>query len=78
MRQLRLMEESVKQQLDSLDIGYDSASRSARLQKISWKKVAEYILNHGGTYFFGNATCKKKWVESFETDRRASLSSVES
>lgn len=31
--------------------------------KVSWKKVAEYIWSHGGSYYFGNATCKKKWCE---------------
>lgn len=31
--------------------------------KVSWKKIGEYIWKNGGTYHFGNATCKKKWVE---------------
>ncbi|OJJ32024.1 hypothetical protein ASPWEDRAFT_186252 [Aspergillus wentii DTO 134E9] len=31
--------------------------------RISWKKVAQYIWAHGGSYHFGNATCKKKWCE---------------
>ncbi|KAJ5591848.1 uncharacterized protein N7459_002217 [Penicillium hispanicum] len=31
--------------------------------KVSWKKVAQYICAHGGSYQFGNATCKKKWCE---------------
>ncbi|CAG8926863.1 unnamed protein product [Penicillium salamii] len=31
--------------------------------KVSWKKVAEHIWNKGGSYQFGNATCKKKWCE---------------
>ncbi|KAJ5719852.1 hypothetical protein N7493_006730 [Penicillium malachiteum] len=31
--------------------------------KVSWKKVSEYIFAHGGSYEFGNATCKKKWCE---------------
>lgn len=35
----------------------DSSSRS----RIPWKKVAEYIVKHGGSYHFGNSTCKKKW-----------------
>ncbi|PYI03912.1 hypothetical protein BO78DRAFT_321634 [Aspergillus sclerotiicarbonarius CBS 121057] len=37
-----------------------SANRSP---KVSWKKVAQYIWAHGGSYHFGNATCKKKWCE---------------
>lgn len=28
-----------------------------------WKEVAEYISEHGGSYHFGNATCRKKWDE---------------
>ncbi|PLB50683.1 hypothetical protein P170DRAFT_508829 [Aspergillus steynii IBT 23096] len=31
--------------------------------KVPWKKVAQYIWAHGGSYHFGNATCKKKWCE---------------
>ncbi len=31
------------------------------VSKIPWKKVAEYIVMHGGSYHFGNATCRKKW-----------------
>jgi hypothetical protein len=31
--------------------------------KIPWKQVAEYIANNGGTYHFGNSTCRKKWDE---------------
>ncbi|OJI84149.1 hypothetical protein ASPTUDRAFT_122142 [Aspergillus tubingensis CBS 134.48] len=34
-----------------------------QLPKVSWKRVAQYIRAHGGTYHFGNATCKKKWCE---------------
>ncbi|PIG88167.1 hypothetical protein AARAC_007275 [Aspergillus arachidicola] len=31
--------------------------------KVSWKRVAQYIWTHGGSYHFGNATCKKKWCD---------------
>ncbi|KAJ5781075.1 hypothetical protein N7457_006235 [Penicillium paradoxum] len=31
--------------------------------KVSWKKVAEHIKANGGSYHFGNATCKKKWCD---------------
>ncbi|GKZ34829.1 hypothetical protein AbraIFM66950_005225 [Aspergillus brasiliensis] len=34
-----------------------------QLPKVSWKRVAQYIRAHGGSYHFGNATCKKKWCE---------------
>lgn len=29
--------------------------------KIPWKEVAKYIVKHGGSYHFGNATCRKRW-----------------
>jgi predicted RNA-binding protein with EMAP domain len=29
--------------------------------KLSWKNVAN--TEHGGSYHFGNSTCKKKWAE---------------
>jgi len=31
--------------------------------RVPWKQVAEYIANNGGSYHFGNATCRKKWDE---------------
>jgi hypothetical protein len=30
---------------------------------VAWKDVALYIVEKGGSYHFGNATCKKKWCE---------------
>ncbi|KAL4802958.1 hypothetical protein BDV18DRAFT_163487 [Aspergillus unguis] len=39
------------------------SSRSFPPAKIPWKKVAQYIWTHGGSYHFGNSTCKKKWCE---------------
>lgn len=30
---------------------------------VSWKYVGDYIAQNGGSYHFGNATCKKKWME---------------
>jgi hypothetical protein len=30
---------------------------------VAWKRVADYILANGGTYCFGNATCRRKWDE---------------
>ncbi|KAL4784709.1 hypothetical protein BJX76DRAFT_356821 [Aspergillus varians] len=38
-------------------------SRRPSTRKIPWKKVAQYILANGGSYHFGNSTCKKKWCE---------------
>ncbi|KAK5989842.1 hypothetical protein PT974_08104 [Cladobotryum mycophilum] len=31
--------------------------------RIPWKEIARFIIDHGGTYHFGNATCRKKWDE---------------
>ncbi|KAK8072622.1 hypothetical protein PG996_005970 [Apiospora saccharicola] len=31
--------------------------------RIPWKQVADYISKNGGSYHFGNATCRKKWDE---------------
>jgi hypothetical protein len=31
--------------------------------KVPWKQVAEYVANNGGSYHFGNATCRKRWDE---------------
>jgi hypothetical protein len=58
-----LLREIVNDQLDSLDDAHRTTDAIQRLTKVSWKKVSEYILNHGGSYRFGNSTCKKKWIE---------------
>jgi hypothetical protein len=34
-----------------------------RRGKVPWKKVATYIKEMGGSYHFGNATCRKRWDE---------------
>ncbi|KAK3399183.1 hypothetical protein B0T20DRAFT_352254 [Sordaria brevicollis] len=31
--------------------------------KVPWKQVAQYIINHGGSYKFGNATVRKRWEQ---------------
>lgn len=31
--------------------------------KVPWRHIADYIANNGGSYHFGNATCRKKWDE---------------
>ena len=43
------------------------ATKSVR---IPWKQVSERIYNRGGSYRFGNATCRKKWDEISEDERR--------
>ncbi|KNG83661.1 hypothetical protein ANOM_007333 [Aspergillus nomiae NRRL 13137] len=39
------------------------SSATSQPPKVSWKRVAQYIWLHGGSYHFGNATCKKKWCD---------------
>lgn len=54
----------MESELDRLDDAYYSqSSKEQRLAKISWKKVADFIAANGGSYHFGNSTCKKKWTE---------------
>ncbi|KAL2753048.1 hypothetical protein ACRALDRAFT_1072802 [Sodiomyces alcalophilus JCM 7366] len=40
--------------------------------KVPWKQVAEYIHQKGGSYLFGNATCRKKWDELALAERSRS------
>lgn len=53
-KQLRLLEQAVR----TLASGNDISTA-----KIPWKQVAEHIFNNGGTYLFGNSTCRKRWDE---------------
>ncbi|KAI9724819.1 MAG: hypothetical protein M1812_000095 [Candelaria pacifica] len=45
------------------------AKGSSKPPKIPWKQVADCIASRGGSYHFGNATCRKKWddIQSRET-----------
>ncbi|KAL4872252.1 hypothetical protein BDV12DRAFT_162582 [Aspergillus spectabilis] len=64
--QVRLLCEAVNIYSEAGDSPCASACRPRRASqspKIPWKKVAQYIRSHGGSYHFGNATCKKKWCE---------------
>ncbi|KAI1002999.1 hypothetical protein K3495_g5205 [Podosphaera aphanis] len=42
--------------------------------KIPWKKVAEFIVENGGSYHFGNSTCRKRWDELNGTPKVAAVS----
>jgi hypothetical protein len=54
----------VQQDLDRIDAShYQTLSQEQRLAKVQWKKVADYINDNGGSYHFGNSTCKRKWLE---------------
>jgi hypothetical protein len=50
--QVRLLKKAVRK----LSNGSDMSKN-----KVPWKLVAEYIANNGGSYHFGNATCRKRW-----------------
>lgn len=63
-RQVRLLRKIVRSELRGLDdVCYRHSTQAQRLAKLSWKRVAEYIAESGGSYHFGNSTCKKKWAE---------------
>jgi hypothetical protein len=50
--------------LSSLDrIQQVLSSADTQTLGVSWQDVAEYIKNNGGSYRFGNSTCKKKWMQ---------------
>lgn len=65
-RQVRLLCEAVSIYAETPDT-YSSLTHLGMTMneppKVSWKKVAEHIWAQGGSYQFGNATCKKKWCE---------------
>ncbi|KAF2276006.1 uncharacterized protein EI97DRAFT_458997 [Westerdykella ornata] len=60
---IMLLKEIVAMELDSVTRDRPSATQEQRFTRISWKRVAEYITENGGSYKFGNSTCKKKWLE---------------
>jgi hypothetical protein len=67
IEQISLLRQTVRAELDRLNTpGYRHTSPEQRLAKISWKRVADYIVRNGGSYHFGNSTCKKKWTELCE------------
>jgi len=52
-------------------------AREINSAKIPWKKVTDYISDHGGSYKFGFATCKKKWIEvQCKSEKEVSLSAA--
>ncbi|KAK3682219.1 hypothetical protein B0T22DRAFT_484299 [Podospora appendiculata] len=58
-KDIRLLERGVREHLPA---GADLRHATGSI-KIPWKKVAEYIKANGGTYTFGNSTCRKRWDE---------------
>lgn len=64
--QIGLLNESVRQEFDRIARLYadpKTLTRDQKLSKVQWKKVADYIEEEGGSYHFGNSTCKRKWLE---------------
>ena len=41
--------------------------------KKPWKQIADYIFDNGGSYHFGNATCRKRWDELVHVHGDAAL-----
>ncbi|KAI9779756.1 MAG: hypothetical protein M1816_003425 [Peltula sp. TS41687] len=69
-RDVHLLVEAVGQiegkmmlQSSTCQSGKNSNKGVNRDLKIPWKQVAEYIAKNGGSYHFGNATCRKKYDE---------------
>ncbi|KKZ62655.1 hypothetical protein EMCG_00338 [[Emmonsia] crescens] len=59
-KDVRLLCEAVRKYANPTQ---DIAGEDITSSKISWKQVGEYIWKNGGSYHFGNATCKKKWAQ---------------
>ncbi|KAF1833808.1 hypothetical protein BDW02DRAFT_648109 [Decorospora gaudefroyi] len=63
---IELLNKTVQHEFDRIEGNLQnpySVSFDQKLSKVPWKKVAEYINDNGGTYHFGNSTCKRKWLE---------------
>ncbi|KAI9866402.1 MAG: hypothetical protein M1813_001524 [Trichoglossum hirsutum] len=61
---IRLLQRAVEDLTASLGKAQILRPRANKNVKIPWKQVAEYIAEHGGSYHFGNSTCRKKWEET--------------
>ncbi|KAJ5971264.1 uncharacterized protein N7479_001182 [Penicillium vulpinum] len=65
-KDIRLLCEAVRTHAETQDVYNSLTNINMNMNeppKVSWKKVAEHIWKNGGSYHFGNATCKKKWCE---------------
>jgi hypothetical protein len=60
---VELLKAAVVEELKRLENDGRALDAGQRLQKVPWKKIADFISDRGGSYRFGNATCKKKWAE---------------
>jgi hypothetical protein len=65
--QIALLKRYVQEEFDRLDVTHPSLDAKQKLSKIPWMKIVETIAMTGGSYLFGAATAKKKWVEVTHT-----------
>jgi hypothetical protein len=61
--QIVLLKRYVQEEFDKLDVTQPSLETKQKPDKVPWMKIVELIATTGGTYKFGAATAKKKWVE---------------
>jgi len=71
--QVVLLNKYVQEELDKLDMTHPHLDKKQKLDKVAWMKIVDSIAKTGGTYRFGAATAKKKWLEvTRETPVRSS------
>jgi hypothetical protein len=61
--QVALLKTYVQEELDKLDVTHPHLDKKQKVDKVSWMKIIDSIATTGGTYRFGAATAKKKWLE---------------
>ncbi|KAJ4362207.1 hypothetical protein N0V95_001451 [Ascochyta clinopodiicola] len=61
--QIMLLKHYVQEEFDKLDVTHPCLETKQKPDKIPWMKIVETIATSGGTYKYGAATAKKKWVE---------------
>lgn len=64
MKLMRLQLKLLREGVHKLTVHGQTPSQN----KVPWKHVADYIYDNGGSYHFGNATCRKKWDEIQEAE----------
>jgi hypothetical protein len=58
-----LLKRYVQDEFDRLDVTQPSLETKQKPDKIPWMKIVDTIATTGGSYKFGVATAKKKWIE---------------
>ncbi|KAK7514750.1 hypothetical protein IWZ03DRAFT_424778 [Phyllosticta citriasiana] len=62
-RDIQLLREAVSKHFVGRFVSNSDVDMYIDPNKILWKDVADYIRDNGGSYHFGNATCKKMWLK---------------